>query len=114
MSWSKQLLRTLWLRDTNHLAPLAGRGRKPRPARISGEGQRLVREAPLTPTLSPQAGRGRSNPPPATAPGTRRYWEGRAASTAHRSRSSGGSASLLREHGARFLSAQHDELEQRR
>src|SRR6516165_6825418 len=32
----------------------------------------------------------------ATAPGTRRRWEDRAASTAHRSRSSGGSVSLLR------------------
>src|SRR5208282_484341 len=34
--------------------------------------------------------------PSATAPGTRRYWEDRAASTVHRSRSSGASKTLLR------------------
>src|SRR6266446_5345265 len=52
---------------TCRLAPLAGRGRKPRTARVPGEGQAhcsltcarcAAAKTPLTPTLSPQAGRG--------------------------------------------------------
>jgi hypothetical protein len=51
---------------SNNLAPLAGRGRKLRVAQRPGEGERLChplwllcgRQIPLTPTLSPQAGRG--------------------------------------------------------
>jgi hypothetical protein len=53
----------------SHLAPLAGRGRNQRVcARITGEGQLCPRvgvfyatvKRPLTPPLSPQAGRGRT------------------------------------------------------
>ena len=55
----------------NYLAPLAGRGRKPRAVRLPGEGQLpallfgavRVAKTPLTPTLSPQAGRGSVAPP---------------------------------------------------
>src|SRR5215467_2840176 len=50
----------------DHLAPRAGRGRKARAARHPGEGEMAaggsrceVAGRPLTPTLSPQAGRGR-------------------------------------------------------
>jgi hypothetical protein len=49
----------------NYLAPLAGRGRKLRAEQLPGEGEFLGRATglcgrrmPLTPTLSPQAGRG--------------------------------------------------------
>src|SRR5215469_8701500 len=49
----------------DHLAPRAGRGRKARAARHPGEGEMAagcsrceVASRPLTPTLSPQAGRG--------------------------------------------------------
>ncbi len=60
-------------RTDNHLAPLAGRGRLPRLARLPGEGEAFgpsgmklsahlgccaVAKTPLTPTLSPQARRG--------------------------------------------------------
>ncbi len=52
-------------RTDNHLAPLAGRGRQPRLARLPGEGGAFgpsgccaVAKTPLTPTLSPQARRG--------------------------------------------------------
>ena len=52
-------------RTAGYLAPLAGRGRKPRIARLSGEGRfpaqlqaPCSRQGPLTPALSPQAGRG--------------------------------------------------------
>ena len=50
-------------RGLRHLAPLAGRG-SARAKRDPGEGgssrERRSRRVPLTPTLSPQAGRGRS------------------------------------------------------
>jgi hypothetical protein len=44
-----------------YLAPLAGRGRRRRMAASPGEGilrESSFAESPLTPTLSPQAGRG--------------------------------------------------------
>src|SRR5215472_857439 len=62
----QQLLRLVFV-DVHlaHLSPPAGRGRKARPARLPGEGQTSpdllrprVASRPLTPTLSPQAGRG--------------------------------------------------------